>query len=289
MPLASQLEHPQHASPGQSHKPESMSLRRLCYELNDQYGENLIHAMYPSNDSTKFVVLCSNQNKEETLDKLHHVREIVEEIYDPSAKAIYFSEGSNPSVQHYPKLTDNQTTMVESLVNITATMSAHNPQDESEPQRRTNSYVGIVSQSPPKRHRNGHTKEQSTKSYLPEGFTANNDRDVEIKANLNETMVRLKQMESNDVETKESLSTLSSRLDQQGRDISTLGQSLQQTNEKVDKVCDTQVQQFTTMNQMNGSLSALLQQVSKLNDFNQQFSSIQQPAESPQGGVVKAP
>lgn len=75
--------------------------------------------------------------------------------------------------------------------------------------------------------------------------------------NLNESMARLKQMESNNVETKESLATLSDSVDQQGRDIPTLGKSIQQTNEKVDKVCDTQVQQFTTMNQMNGPLTAL--------------------------------
>lgn len=41
-------------------------------------------------------------------------------------------------------------------------------------------------------------------------------------------------MESNDIETKDSLKTMSNCLDQQGRDILTLGESLKATNTKVD-------------------------------------------------------
>ena len=74
-------------------------------------------------------------------------------------------------------------------------------------------------------------------------------------------MASLKQIESDDIETKDSSDTLYSILDQQGKDISTLGKPLQQTNAKANKVCDMHI----TMNQMDGSLSALLQQVSLLN------------------------
>ena len=265
---------------------ECMSLRMLLYSLEDPNGENLIHAVYPSNDSTKYFVLCSEQNKTETLQKLHHIKEIVEQIFEPAATSCYFEEGKDPGVQHYPKLTGKQATFVDSLVDLTGEVAA-NPQEEDSPSQKAVTYADMVSPSPTKRQRNGAQKHPPP-SYLPEGFSTQNKRDTEITSNLNETMARLKQMESNDLETKESLDFLSRRLDQQGNDISTLGKSLQQTNVKVDKVCDTQVQQFSTMNQMNGSLSALLQQVSKLNEFNQQFSSINE-AESPQGGGVGSP
>jgi len=116
----------------------STGLRRLFYEIEDQNGENLIHTVYPSNDSTtKFFILCSEQNEEETLHKLRYIKEIVGQFFEPGAVSIYFTECHSPSIaQHYPKLTENQATFVDSFIDLVSAVSAPNLQEEVDPARR---------------------------------------------------------------------------------------------------------------------------------------------------------
>jgi len=266
-------------------QPKKISLRRVLYELENKRGENLIHAVYPSTDATKLFVLCSEENKFETLERIQNLEELVQQIFSPQALSVYFKPHEKSHVQHHPVLSTRQESFVDSLVNLTGT--GPNPQEEYQPEvqmlSRTNvsTYASMVSPSPSKRQRNGDAA--SSKVYQP--VPVNTERDAKINASLNETMEKLKQIESNEVGTQDTLTTLSNRLDQQGRDISVLGESLRSTNTKVDKVSETQVLQGSTMVQMDGSLKAILREVSKLNEFNQQFSSLQ--AESPQGGGVR--
>ena len=260
---------------------DRISLKRFLYEIEDGRGENLIHAVYPSLDASKVYVLCSPHHKSSTLEKLQYIHDIVEQVYEPEAMEVYFKPHNKPYVMNHPVLTNDQEHFVNSLIDLTGSA---NPQEQQEalemPQQfRQASYAETISTSPTKRQRNGFAKE----SNLPAGFS-NNTGDAEVHAHLNETMARLKHIEGNEIKTQETLTTLSNRLDQQGADIYTLGQSLKTTNDKVDKVCTTQVQQGKTMVKMNESLNAILNQVSKLTAYNEQFSSVR--AESSHGGEV---
>jgi len=44
-------------------QPEKASLKRILYELVNDEGEHLIHAVYPSMDASKLYVLCNEKNK----------------------------------------------------------------------------------------------------------------------------------------------------------------------------------------------------------------------------------
>jgi len=260
-----------------------LSLRRLLYELKDEEGDNLIHAVYPSMDATKLFVLCSEQNKESTLEHLHKIEQTVEAIFGSEALRVFFNPNEGAHVHNYPILSNDQQSVVNSIAGLTA---VSNPQDSTfHHHSKEVSYASMVSQSPAKRQRNGFRK--PVESSLPSDFSAEREKDAQMTSNLNETMARLKQIENNDSENKETLENLSHRLDQQGKDITILGSSLKATNEKVDKVCETQVVQGDTMVKMNSSLSAILQEVTKLNEYNKTFTNMQ--TESSHGGEVGEP
>ena len=95
----------------------------MLYKLDDRNGQNLIRAVYPSNDATKFFVLCSDENKEETLEKLHHVETIVKEFFESAALQLYFN-GEEPIVHHFLKLTDKYSNFVDSLIGLTSAVSS---------------------------------------------------------------------------------------------------------------------------------------------------------------------
>ena len=186
-----------------------------------------------------------------------------------------------PYVHNFPVLTSSHNEYVNNLIDLTATS---NPQEEPEVSQDSAfhpAYADVVSPSPSKRRRNGTSKQQDMHSNLPTSLTQ--PADPSISKNLDETMAKLKHLETSGNQTKDSLEMLSRRLDKQGQEISTLGQALQSTNSKVDQVCTTQVMQGNTMVQMNDSLKNILRKVEKLNSFNAQFSDM---AESPQGGGV---
>lgn len=267
---------------GHSQSEQKISLRRLLYELESRNGGFLIHAAYPSTDATRIFVLCSESNKQETLEKLQNLDDIVDQVFDQSAKALYFLPHEKPYVQNHPVLSNTQRSFVQSLVQLTGDP---NPQDAPETfhQERNESYATkLISPSPAKRQRDG-TK---VAHQVTTAYKSNQEKDTKIQSDLNETIAKLQRIQNQEVRTKDSIATLNDRLDQQGADIEVLGASIQATNKKVDQVCDTQIAQGDTMQSMNNSLHAILKEVTALTDFNKQFSDM---AESPQGGGVMKP
>jgi len=260
-------------------QPEKASLKRILYELVNDEGENLIHAVYPSMDASKLYVLCSEKNKDTTLEHLHKIQSVLDQVFEPGATEVFFNPEGRPYVHNFPVLTDHQNAFVDSIVGLT---KSANPQEEAtSPEPHVSFAAAVISQSPPKRLRNGDSKPNSN---LPNSILRHNERhDSKTHDSLNETLARLKHIESNELSTKESFTDVSHRLDQQAQDISTLGKALESTNEKVEKVCVTQVQQGKTMENMDGSLQAILSQMKSLNKFNQKFMSMAEPS---QGGEV---
>jgi len=258
------------------------SLKRILYEMQTVDGGNLIHAVYASNDSDKYFVLCSDPNKNETLRALHDITRTVSKYFVPGAQNIYFPPGTSPYVLNYPILNESHKSSMASLI----TLAGHqpNPQDDTPTYTPVVRYADALGQSQ-KRKRDG-TNEVPT-SHLPSTFNANTAHDAQATANLNETMARLKQIESNEKDNTKTLDLLSKRLDRQGQDITILGESLQTTNAKVVQVCDTQTQQGQTMVQMSQSLHTILQKITVLTDATA-TSTNTSLTESSQGGGVSS-
>jgi len=207
---------------------------------------------------------------------LQKIQNVLDQVFESGAKEVFCNSEGGPYVHNFPVLTDHQNAFVDSIVGLT---ESANPQEEATSTGPHVSFAAaVVSQSPPKRLRNGDSKPTSN---LPNSILRQSDtQDSKTHDSLNETLARLKHIESNELATKDSLTDVSNRLDQQAHDISTLGKALESTNEKVEKVCVTQVQQGKTMENMDGSLQAILSQMKSLNKFNQKFMSM---AKSSQG------
>jgi len=249
--------------------PVFSSLRLILYHLENKHGQNLIHAVYPSADTTKVYVLCSEKNREEVLYQIQHVFEIVQQNFVPSAMQEYFTtpNGNKPYVLNYPLLSDDGLKYVDSLVDITA---SGNPQDApplfpSSSSSYKPSFASVVSPSPNKRQRGNEAKATTN---LPVGFATMHDNDDTITSSLQETTSRLHTLEATNKDTVLSLEHMSKRLDQQGAEINSLGQSLVNTNKKVDKVSETQITHGNTMCHMNNSLTSILQELEKLTKIN---------------------
>jgi len=256
------------------------SLKRILYEMQTVDGGNLIHAVYSSNDTNKYFVLCSDPNKEETLRVLHNISHTLTTSFIPGAHNLYFTPGTSPYVLNYPIMNESHKSSMASLI----TLAGHqqNPQDDVSTSTPVVRYADALGQSQ-KRKRNG-ANEVPT-SHLPSSFNSNTAHNAQATANLNETMARLKQIESNEKDNTKTLDLLSKRLDRQGRDITILGESLQTTNEKVVQVCDTQTQQGHTMVQMSQSLHTILKKITVLTDATT-TSTPTSMTESSQGGEV---
>jgi len=265
--------------------PTFSSLRLILYHLENQQGHNLIHAAYPSADSTKVYVLCSESNKSDVLYQLQHVYEIVQQNFVEASLSTYFTtKDAKPHVLNHPLLSDKGEKFVNSLVDLT---SLENPQDSShtnsrQPPTQKPSFASVISPSPHKRQRSS-TPHVPTTNNLPVGFATLHDNDDTITSSLQETTTRLHHLEKNNSDTQASLANMSKRLDQQGAEINSLGESLVHTNKKVDKVSETQITHGNTMCQMNSSLSSILEELSKLT----KISNIQsKQAEPPYGAGV---
>jgi len=266
--------------------PTFSSLRLILYHLENQQGHNLIHAAYPSADSTKVYVLCSESNKSEVLYQLQHVYEIVQQNFVEDSLATYFGTGdaTKPYVLNHPLLSDEGEKFVNSLVDLT---SLENPQDSSHttpkpiPTQKP-SFASVISPSPHKRQRSS-THSATTTNNLPAGFATLHDNDSTITSSLQETTSRLHHLEQSNSDTQASLANMSKRLDRQGAEITSLGESLVHTNKKVDKVSETQITHGNTMCQMNSSLSSILGELSKLTKLGTNQSN---QAEPPYGAGV---
>ena len=240
---------------------EYQSLRMLMYNTRTPQGKHLIHAVYPGVDNTKMFVLCCDQHREHTLQFLHTLEETVTKTFVPTALQVYFGiEGTKPSVQDYPVLSPKVESYVDNLVELTSS----NPQEE--PNTSTAQMYTPYTQATHsnKRHHSGNPKTQMYESNLPSGFTQRTARTAEQKAVINETMMRLKQIEANDTSTQISISEMTKRLDQQGKDISHLGRAVRDQQETIDTIQETQVSQGKTIMQMHSDQTQILQKLNIL-------------------------
>ena len=243
------------------------SLRMYLYSLQDPHGNNLIHSVYPSVDTKKTFVLCSQQNREAVLKLLHNLEATINAVFVPEAVQKYISQPIH--IPGYPRVTAAYRTYASSIIGITNS----NPQDQPDATVPTNV-------PPPKRHHSGAQKDPP--SNLPAGFSQARTHTVQMKETINETMARLKQLEANDTETKTSLSSLSDTVNRQGNDIHQLGQAYQDQNKLIQDIQDTQVTQGAAIERMDSKQETMLRQLNLLVQRSAQTNH----TESPHGGGV---
>jgi len=213
--------------------PPRMSLRFYMYNKMNSDNHNMIHAVYKSADDKKLFVLCSQTNKQETLSFLHNIESTISEVFEPEALPVYVPKspnGKGPYVKDYPKMTSRYTTYVNNLIDLTSSV---NPQDDT-PIPPATSYANAV--TPNKRHHSGAPKETIYKSNLPVGFNESRQQNIQLTSTVNETISRLKTVETNAVENTETLNDLSGRLDRATQDISEMGAALQTQSESLAEV-----------------------------------------------------
>lgn len=112
---------------------EPYSLREWFYDLTDTDNEALIHAVYPTADDNKLLVLCEKQKSIKVLHILHNLADIAGTDFHDEALKTYFGENKqNPTVLHDPRTTA-QTTAYDN--HLTSFVTAGNPQDVTQSQQ----------------------------------------------------------------------------------------------------------------------------------------------------------
>jgi len=145
-------------------------------------------------DASKLYALCRDKHKDTTLEHLQKIQSVLDQIFEPGAKDVYFNPDSRQYVHNFPALTENQNAFVDSIVGLTTNA---NPEEEvSLPGPHASFTMAVISQSPPKRLWNGDSKPHSN---LPTSILRRSDAKYsQTNASLNETLARLKHIESNE-------------------------------------------------------------------------------------------
>ena len=156
------------------------------------------------------------------LKLLYEVEEIIKTVFEPEALSTYVPyEDGKPHIPGFPQITTSNKSYASTLIDL----SGGNPQEEPQ------AHFNVPVQSTKRRY-TGKPKDDILSS-LPANFASKNKEAVKMTEALNETTTRLKMLESNDKYTKETLKTVTERLEIQGKailqqkeDISKLGETI---------------------------------------------------------------
>jgi len=261
--------------PEQSQQFPEMSLRFFLYLCQSKYGTNLFHAVYPSTETNKIYILCSQENMQEALKVLHNVREALATYLSDSniARILVQHEGQSPYVKDFPKVTGHYVTYANALVDLVQT-SADNPQSDQ-----TQQPIDLSKDFPPvpsirqpsrtpttKRTRTGaQIPHQATQpqSRLPRNFVQDTTH-AELTATVTESIARMKNMETNQT-------SLNSTLEVYGTDISTMSTSISNNSKAIKDIQEAQQAQQQTIESIAETQQKTLTIVNSIAEFNEQF------------------
>ena len=106
---------------------EPYSLREWLYDMQDDKGEPLIHATYPSADKGKKFVLCEKSKSIQVLQLLHNLIDLTAHVFPDEALTTYFGPNKDlPLVHNHPLTTAELSTYATTLASYA---TAQNPQD----------------------------------------------------------------------------------------------------------------------------------------------------------------
>ena len=85
---------------------EAYSLRKWMYDLQDDNGDELIHAVYPSSDEAKIFVLCEKIKAVQVLQLLHNLLDLSAQVFPKEALVTYFGPNKDLALVHnHPRTT----------------------------------------------------------------------------------------------------------------------------------------------------------------------------------------
>ena len=150
------------------------NIRNWFYDLLDNDGHNLIHAVYTTNDDTKIKVLCEFRKRFLVLNILHQLVDTISQVFPAPALSTYFPHHPTQQfiVEKFPKVDPQCGTYAAELTHY----ATSNPQGEPDGENPTE-----APQNPPtnKRSRDG---EPVTRSYAS-SLAPNSDIVAKLEAN----------------------------------------------------------------------------------------------------------
>ena len=224
-------------------EPTPYSLREWLYDLQDDNGEPLIHATYPSAETSKIFVLCKKAKSIKVLQLLHNLIELAAQIFPETTLQAYFGEEKAlPLVHNHPRTTAELSSYASTLASY-ATVS--NPQEEAAPQ------TGLTTSRGPKRSRDGVVRQQGQSYAAVASVSTNFGADVDgIMKNLQSNLDNLQSVEAKQKSQDEALEQIELRfqrieggLEGHGKLLTTLsntqsqqGKLLTSLNDKMDNL-----------------------------------------------------
>ena len=112
-----------------------MSLRHYLYNAVDPNHQPLIHAVYPSTDSKKTLILCHQDQKAITLHILHNIQHTIATKFILEALSVYIpnTDSKGVYIPGYPRIDNTSTTYYDSLIDLTTKSPATIDLTESTP------------------------------------------------------------------------------------------------------------------------------------------------------------
>ena len=107
------------------------SLRDWLYDLQDDNGDDLLHATYPSTDAGKIFVLCEKSKATKALQLFHNLIDLASQVFPDEVITQYFGVNRDlPIVPNHPRATAELSSYASTLATYAAVF---NPQDGPAP------------------------------------------------------------------------------------------------------------------------------------------------------------
>ena len=116
------------ATEEQHEKTTTYSLREWLYDLQDDNSEPLIHATYPSAETSKIFVLCEKAKAIKVLQLLHNIIDLSGQLFSEDALQSYFGVDKDfPLVHNHPRATAELSSYASTLATYATYATMSNP------------------------------------------------------------------------------------------------------------------------------------------------------------------
>jgi len=294
-PLTQESEDDQENDDGDEHlkdprkvSAETMSLRTFFYLCQSNSNQtNLFHAVYPSTEENKIYAVCTQTNRTEALHMLHNMEEFLPQFFHAEhiSQMLVGAFGRPTHVKDYPKLTKHFRNYASALVNL---VPDENPQEQelhqgTPTQSTFISYSAAATARPQyvtphtsKRSREGEPLQASAitpqprqgKSRLPTTFAADTAHQ-QLKATVTETIARMKNVETNQHDLKQTMDTYGDDISKMGVSITNNSKVIQANSKTIEEIKEAQSKQAASINTLAQMQAQMLTSVNSIVHFNE--------------------
>jgi len=251
-----------HSSPHE--QSQYMSLRALLYSIEDDHGNTRFHAIYPTADPAKLFILCKPHLRAQVLEVLHGIEDLVHTMYVPQAQEVYFPERNKrpPYVKNHPKMSKTYASYASRIVDLTSE-NPNCPPEVTNPQ--VGPHEAFVTPTK-KRHRDGDYKPPP--STLPAGFLEVLKNSEEQAQAMSRTMGKFDELEVREAQTSENLKQVDSKLEGVMKDVSMIGEVVQQQGRTLTLVQQVQERQAVSLTRMSDSQDIIVKSLQELKEIS---------------------